>query len=200
MPRLTHQNRQSHYAQIGSLALGVTSARTPSPISPPVGPSVGRPIPQPLSMSLIRSSCSATHIRAPTSPTRRVPSVRVNPKSATGGSSADPSTACRAKGRCCSGSHTDWDAIRYRRPPTTRSNMFILSSSHILALLSTKRYICKVENPSPLELAAHNCESRASEIPRELSTLGVGLPDLVDGEGAWTRVDALAVVESLRGT
>ena len=27
MPRLTHQNRQSHYAQIGSLALGVTSAR-----------------------------------------------------------------------------------------------------------------------------------------------------------------------------
>src|SRR5881396_566043 len=113
-------------------------------------------------MSLIRSSCSATHIRAPTSPTRRVPSVRVNPKSATGGSSADPSTACRAKGRCRSGSHTDWDAIRYRRPPTTRSNMFILSSSHILALLSTKRYICKVENPSPLELAAHNCESRAS--------------------------------------
>jgi len=30
--------------------------------------------------------------------------------------------------------------------------------------------------------------------------VGVGLPDLVDGEGAWTRVDALTVVESLRGT
>jgi len=38
------------------------------------------------------------------------------------------------------------------------------------------------------------------EIPDELATLAVGLPDLVDGEGAWTRGDALAVVESLRGT
>src|SRR5213593_992954 len=44
-----------------------------------------------------------------------------------------------------------------------RSNMFILSSSHIRALLSTKRYICKVENPSCLKLAPHNCESRARD-------------------------------------
>jgi len=38
------------------------------------------------------------------------------------------------------------------------------------------------------------------EIPVELSTLAVDLPGLVDGEGAWTRADALAVVKCLRGT
>src|ERR1017187_5010688 len=32
--------------------------------------------------------------------------------------------------RITTGSHNDWEAIRYRRPPTWRSNIFIHSSSH----------------------------------------------------------------------
>src|SRR5713101_707942 len=43
-------------------------------------------------MSLTKSNCSATHTSAPTSPTRRVPMVRTEPKSATGGGSAGPNT------------------------------------------------------------------------------------------------------------
>src|ERR1019366_6386286 len=58
-------------------------------------------------MSLIKSSCSATHTKAPMSPTRRVPIVRVAPKSATGAGSAEPNTACRAK------------AAAWRDPTTT---------------------------------------------------------------------------------
>src|SRR5471032_2990857 len=65
-----------------------------------------------LSMSLTRSSCSATQTKAPTSPTRRVPIVRVAAKSATGGASAGPNTACRANGRWRAESHNDWEAIR----------------------------------------------------------------------------------------
>jgi len=59
------------------------------------------------------------------------PTAQVAAKSATGAGSAEPNTACRANGRCLAGSHNDWEAIRYRRPPTWRSNMFITSSSHI---------------------------------------------------------------------
>src|SRR6266446_4577572 len=94
-------------------------------------------------MSLIRSSCSATQTKAPTSPTRRVPMVRAKPKSATGGESAGPNTACRANDRCLAESHSDWEAIRYRRPATRRSNMFILSSRHVRALLSSERCVEK---------------------------------------------------------
>ncbi len=89
-------------------------------------------------MSLIRSSCSATQTKAPTSPTSRDPIVCVEPKSATGAGSAEPNTACRANGRCLAGSHNDWEAIRYRRPPTWRSNMFIHSSSHIREPLASE--------------------------------------------------------------
>src|SRR5882724_3612830 len=94
-------------------------------------------------MSLIRSSCSATQTKAPTSPTRRVPMVRAKPKSATGGESAGPNTDCRANDRCLAESHSDWEAIRYRRPATRRSNMFILSSRHVRALLSSERCVEK---------------------------------------------------------
>jgi hypothetical protein len=62
-------------------------------------------------MSLIKSSCSATHTSAPTSPIRRVPMVHTDPKLATGGGSAGPNTAWRAKGRWRTESHKDWDAI-----------------------------------------------------------------------------------------
>src|SRR5471030_2614742 len=85
---------------------------TASTISPIVGPSAGFRRPQVLSMSLTRSSCSATQTKAPTSPTRRVPIVRVAAKSATGGASAGPNTACRANGRWRAESHNDWEAIR----------------------------------------------------------------------------------------
>src|SRR5206468_11718661 len=76
-----------------------------------------------------RSNGSATQTNAPTSPTRRLPTVRVRLRSATGGGSAGPSTAWRANGRWRTASHNDCDAMRYRRPPTSRSNTFILSSS-----------------------------------------------------------------------
>src|SRR5471030_2350104 len=42
----------------------------------------------------------------------RVPIVRVAAKSATGGASAGPNTACRANGRWRAESHNDWEAIR----------------------------------------------------------------------------------------
>src|SRR3989442_11013670 len=90
-------------------------------------------------MSLIKSSCSATHTNAPTSPTRRVPTVRVDAKSATGGGSAGPNTAWRAKGRCLAGSHNDCEATLYRRPPTSRSNTFILSSRQIGMEMSSEK-------------------------------------------------------------
>ena len=89
-------------------------------------------------MSLIKSSCSATHTKAPMSPTSRVPTVQVAAKSAIGAGSAEPNTACRANGRCLVGFHNDWEAIRYRRPPTWRSKMFIHSSSHIPKILASE--------------------------------------------------------------
>ena len=119
-------------------------------------------------MSLIRSSCSATHTKAPISPTRRVPIVCVELRSATEAGSAEPNTACRAKGRCLAGSHNDWEAIRYRRPPTCRSNMFIHSSSHIPGLLASKTRKRRHYSPLGVDPTPQKCESRAS--------LGPGTP------------------------
>ncbi len=113
-------------------------------------------------MSLIKSSCSATHTKAPTSPTRRVPMVRVDPKSAIGAASAGPNTAWRAKGRCLAGSHRDWEATRYRRPPTWRSNIFILSSSHDGTPMSSEGAILRVSDHPRSALSPQMCESRAS--------------------------------------
>ena len=62
-------------------------------------------------MCAIRSSCSATQTNAPTSPSARVPTVCVAPRSATGGGAAGPSTTWRATERPRTGSHTDWAAI-----------------------------------------------------------------------------------------
>ena len=107
----------------------VSPRRAPSrqPLGHHAAPSGHRPD----QSSLIQSSCSATHTRAPMSPTSRVPTVRVEPKSATGAGSAEPHTACRANGRCLAGSHHDWEAMRSRRPPIWRSNMFLPSASHL---------------------------------------------------------------------
>ena len=38
------------------------------------------------------------------------------------------------------------------------------------------------------------------QIPPRLGQQSVALPDLGDGEGAWVRTDALAVIEALRGS
>lgn len=38
------------------------------------------------------------------------------------------------------------------------------------------------------------------QIPPRLEQQSVALPDLGDGEGAWVRTDALAVIEKLRGS
>src|SRR5882762_3608123 len=59
------------------------------------------------SMCATRSSCSATQINAPTSPTPRVPTVCVARRSAKGGGSAGPRTTWRATERPRSASHTD---------------------------------------------------------------------------------------------
>src|SRR6266446_9172495 len=115
-------------------------------------------------MSLIRSSCSATHTKAPISPTKRVPIVCVELRSATGAGSAEPNTACRAKGRCLAGSHNDWEAIRYRRPPTWRSNMFIHSSSHIPGLLASKTRKRRHYSPLGVDPTPQKCESRARRL------------------------------------
>src|SRR5438270_13520241 len=115
-------------------------------------------------MRRIRSSCSATQTKAPTSPTRRVPTVWVNAKSAMGGESAGPKTACRANGRWRAESHSDWDAIRYRRPATWRSKMLILSSiscSQAAVKLKARTEGVGVLPASPL--GHQKCESRARE-------------------------------------
>src|SRR5450755_3735547 len=66
--------------------------------SPTDGPPLAPRLPHARSMCPIRSSCSATQINAPTSPTACVPTVRVALRSATGASVAGPSTDWRANG------------------------------------------------------------------------------------------------------
>src|SRR6266851_2560727 len=72
--------------------------------SPTDGPPLAPRLPHARSMCPIRSSCSATQINAPTSPTACVPIVRVAPRSATGAAVAGPSTIWRATERPRTGS------------------------------------------------------------------------------------------------
>src|SRR5262245_40853886 len=39
-----------------------------------------------------------------------------------------------------------------------------------------------------------------AEIPKRLRDSAFSLPELEDGEGAWSKADAIAVIEALRGT